>query len=746
MKTLWEYKKLIFFFLIIVLIVVAAFQVEIRFKGQETTAPVENTGGTRQELKEDLPNQADFETVAENDHLILKFDDTFGHFEVEDKRNGNEYRSYPNPEQWENETIGGIWKDHIRSPIMFQYMDFSSSRSRPRESNFVTEGGDVQNIKKIENGIEFTLNMPGTGFTVPVRLRIDDDFVETTVIDSELTESNFSLIWLRLYPMFGAEHSEDPNGYMVIPDGSGALISFNEDSSNLNRVYHTKMYGRDYSFQDESSSRMNATAPVFGIQSDNKGFLAVIHEGEEYSELYASPGGVFSDYNWVTAQMRYRQTFFQTTNENTGDGFITYNKEEPFQADRSIRYHLLNEGQTDYVGMASRYRQHLMEVRGMERITNEDQKIPLHISFIGGATERGLVNDRYVTATSTSDAMQIVQKLYGLGVEKMSVTYLGWQQNGYASYGGLFPVEQRMGGTEGMKKFIQFAHSLDIPVYLQAGYMFNNTGGDGFVRRYHGARNLGGELLARGNFFNSFSMVSQQFLEQTVNKDLDEYEKLDADGIQFEYTGRYLNTDYNTNYGANRKEAKELHHRIFSTVQERLGSVQARSVNAFAFDTVDHIVELEDDYSFDLFSENRIPFLQIALHGLVSYTSEYANDREQYQTNFLRDLEYGALPAYIFTEATMDELMNAYDIWYTNPHFADWQEVAVQEYQQANQALGDVQDQFIVGHRTLTDGVNETTYENGKRIIVNYNKNPYSVDGIQVPAKDFIILERGKQQ
>lgn len=225
---------------------------------------------------------------------------------------------------------------------------------------------------------------------------------------------------------------------------------------------------------------------------------------------------------------------------------------------------------------------------------------------------------------------------------------------------------------------------------------------------------------------------------------MDVYEALGVDGLRMDHVGTYLNSDYNTKYGGTREEVKRYQQQMFHDVKERLGSVQGMASNAYTFGAVDHIHYVSDDYSFDLFSKGRVPFLQIALHGLIPYSSNYANDREQFRANFLRDIEYGALPAYIFTHATADELIGAYDVYYNNPNFDVWVDEAVKEYQRFNEVFGELQDLFIIGHRTVSDGVNETIYENGTRIIVNYNKNPYIAEDVHVPAEDFIVIEGGE--
>ena len=156
---------------------------------------------------------------------------------------------------------------------------------------------------------------------------------------------------------------------------------------------------------------------------------------------------------------------------------------------------------------------------------------------------------------------------------------------------------------------------------------------------------------------------------------------------------------------------------------------------------VDHIYALTDDYSYDLFSQEAVPFAQIALHGLVTYTSQYINEREEYTTQFLKDLEYGTVPSFIFTHEPTEALRFSYGLRLFSTEASGWENEAVQQYQIFNEVLGDVQDQFIVNHRKLANNVYETTYENGKRIIVNYSQTrSYVADGVTVEPRGYAVI------
>ena len=52
-----------------------------------------------------------------------------------------------------------------------------------------------------------------------------------------------------------------------------------------------------------------------------------------------------------------------------------------------------------------------------------------------------------------------------------------------------------------------------------------------------------------------------------------------------------------------------------------------------------------------------------------------------------------------------------------------------------------MQGQKITAHEKLADKVYATTYEDGTRVIVNYNKTAVSAAGQTVNARDFVVVK-----
>jgi len=55
--------------------------------------------------------------------------------------------------------------------------------------------------------------------------------------------------------------------------------------------------------------------------------------------------------------------------------------------------------------------------------------------------------------------------------------------------------------------------------------------------------------------------------------------------------------------------------------------------------------------------------------------------------------------------------------------------------------LAPLANQFIVAHARLAEGVYETVYEDGTRVVVNYNESPTVLESATVPALDFVVVQ-----
>lgn len=699
-----------------------------------------------------LPDEDTFKKVAENNKLILKANKDTGHFIVENKESKKVLRSFPSPENWESGNTADVWRTHLLSPFMFTYVEFNIRKDVVKESNYLNQGGE-STFKEIEDGFRIDYTMPNVGFTIPVEVKLGEDFVETKILGDEIIDDvakeekdpKSRLVSLKLFPFLGSDTSDNEEGYLLLPDGPGALVKFEQNRANSNNIYTERIYGEDiaFSINNAQTSRQSVKMPIFGIKSNHQTFLGVVREGDVYASIQAAPSETLTHYNWVTAEHLFRYKFFQPTNRRSATGFYTYSNDMQRET-RSIRYYVVDGDDPTYVDMAERYREYLMDEYELSKV-EEQEHIALQLSLLGGGTKSGFIRDSFLAMTETDQAKKIVNELNSSGIDRMDIQYLGWQRGGYDNSGGHFPVAKKLGGNDGMKEFIDFANNKGFQVYLDtSSYTFNNTNKDGFRPNRDGLRDLSSTII-KGYSFWDHVWVSPKFMQKVIEKDFKKAKELNTNGYLYgDGIGHLLSTDYNDNYQTSRQETMEIQQDIIQKTKEEIGKVRIDDANFYGLANINHITNMDSEYSYDLFVDDTVPFAQIALHGLITYSLDYANMSKATNDIFLKGIEYGALPSFILTYGQSHDIVESRSLRrFYSTYYKDWEEEIVTQYQNYNEALADVQDQFIVDHEKVNDGVFVTTYENGKRVYVNYNSRPYVNDGLVVEAESFAIEEGG---
>ncbi len=205
-------------------------------------------------------------------------------------------------------------------------------------------------------------------------------------------------------------------GYIFVPDGSGAIIDYEDfydvSGRKQNLTVTLSVYGDDYAYSVPSGfHREQVTMPVYGIVSKepsnvyterssakeklDSGFFAILEEGASLATLNAKFGGVAHHLSSVYASYEpYPSDVYTTAATGTASSSYTIVSDSKYTGSYVTRYVML--GDTDlglasgaefypatYVGMASYYRDYLKargEISALENVSND---LPLYIEALG---------------------------------------------------------------------------------------------------------------------------------------------------------------------------------------------------------------------------------------------------------------------------------------------------------------------------------------------------------------------------
>jgi hypothetical protein len=116
-----------------------------------------------------------------------------------------------------------------------------------------------------------------------------------------------------------------------------------------------------------------------------------------------------------------------------------------------------------------------------------------------------------------------------------------------------------------------------------------------------------------------------------------------------------------------------------------------------------------------------VPFMQLVLHGYVSYSGPAINMSFDPELALLRNMEFGAAPAFMLAYGEIAELKDTpYSAFYSVDYHA-WRQIMADMYRRYAQIYRGLANIPMERHDRLAEGVYMTTYANGVRVLVNYN-------------------------
>lgn len=578
----------------------------------------------------------------------------------------------------------------------------------------------------------------------------------------------YPLTSIALLRYFGAADSET-QGYIIVPDGCGALINFNNGKANA-LPYSGDVYGRDYTMAPIVEYTINLETqvylPIFGAKQQDKAFLAIIESGDAIARLSAEVAGMRDSYNKVWASFSTIpnvRVHMLAEGEQIGLRRLAINmyQSRHYQDDMSIRYCFLNENHASYAGMARHYQEYLADRYNLTRL-GETTSIPMLLEIIGGIEKiepvLGVSRKTIKPITTFSQVESIIEQYLNRGIDQLTVRYSGWLKGGLDH---IFPtkisLENKLGTEQQFAELIANLQAKNIDFYpnLSLINVYKNSIFDDFIGFRDTARFLNRKVAILSSFDIStylplsnqeFSLLSPAQFPRVVDSFLASYLRFDHLGLSLDSLGRQLYADYRVNPDnlINRQQSKEIVVDQLTKIKEHRLSLMSVGTNVYMLPFTDFIVGAPSYSRNYEIIDYSIPFYQMVMRSYINYAGEPGNLAQRPADYMLKLLETGAVPYYMLCYADAVEIKaSQFDRLFSinhDDHFAD----IVSMYNTVNQILQPLWHQRIVDHTALAVDVYRTTYEGGTSIIVNYNSNSVNVLDMEVPGHGYRIITGGE--
>jgi hypothetical protein len=639
------------------------------------------------------------------------------------------------------------------------YTDYSSDQMKIK-NNFTgsTKKNGVK-FEKINNGFRVTYSFAGEdGFSIPLNITLGENYLSAQIDVDNIKEDKNIIYSMDLLPYFGAGNSSD-KGYIFIPDGSGAIINFNNNKSNV-ETYKEAIYGRDVTFASNQNpvKRENIKLPVFGIKNGENSFIAVVDKGESQGSISANVSGIKSSYNNAFTSFDVRK-FDSFTVGQSGASIKTtrlFEKGKSKIDGCKINYYLLQGAQSDYVGMAKTYRDYLIKEKGLK--TSADIKPQMYLDLYGAVRKQksivGIPLNIVQPLTTYNDAVNILKDLKKSKVSDIVLNYHDWYSD---SVDSKIPTSasaiSKLGGSKGLKELISYSKDNNVKLYPQVDFLEILNGKVNYLKTFNQAKTLGVIPVSvfdyrLSTYFKDvdkpvYSLIAPNNLSKVMSSFNKSYKKYEINGIGLDTISSMVYSDFSKDNASTRPETETKWIAALKLMKEEIGSVEASAPNAYALPYVDYIMDVPSDSSHYYIEDEAIPFYQMVIRGVKPYTIEALNFSADRNDQLLKAIEMGANPYYSWIGEDTSVLKGTkYDKLYS-ADYKSWMSSAVSDFETFKNVYAKIQNSTIDKHEKLANGVFRTTYSNGVSIVVNYSNDEYWLGNTIVAPKKYIIKEGG---
>lgn len=594
-------------------------------------------------------------------------------------------------------------------------------------------------------------------FKVAIDYRLTEDGLKATVINDSIFESGgYIITGISLLPNFGAA-SKDDEGYFVIPDGSGAIMNFNNGKTYV-PPYSKRYYGLDLALLPEvkPEAREELLLPLFGIvnQSKESGVLAIIEKGAPQATLQASVSSSTSSYNRIGTRFAIRESELSLF-VNRGERYFiaTYTK-DPIATDFVIEYQIVDSERANYVGLAKQYRDYLIKHHGLEKRDYTTQTV-LNITILGMyETQEFFLGIPYKTTrtlTTFEQAQAIIEDFKQKGMTDINLIYNGWfndsLEHEIASH---IKVNRIMGGKKGLNHLKDYLDAQSIDLYPLMNIMYSSGYRKAFDRYRYTAKHINGKasMLNEYNFATKLRdpskelnyILSPRYYRALVDEMMKEYEKLSLDAIGFNDLGAYVSGHYNRRKDViYRSEA--IHYQL--EVLEKLSQnyrLLMHSPLGFAAPYASLILELPIEATKYPILDESIPFYQLVFSGYIDYSSISVNENNELgdDYHFLKAIETGSNLGFILSYQDSSVLLNTDFNYYYSVNYRNWLDRAVAMVEELNRLK--IHESPLVYHEIIAPDVVKVAYENGQTFVINYRLQPFTYEDQVIESRGYIQI------
>ena len=557
-------------------------------------------------------------------------------------------------------------------------------------------------------------------YKVAIEYQLTEGGIKCSIINNSIYESDpryYPLFQIDILPYFTSvinqvevdEHKYTTNGYMIIPDGSGAIISLNNGKQEYNQ-YSKRVYSTDlaYGYKVKQEETNDILLPMFGLTKNRINDINNNRIQNAYQVVVRASTG--ASQTSITSQVSlfidsYNRTFMSTTFRESqlvtiGTGYyakdITKFTTDYVRVDTVIDYYFSSSETKDfnYADVAKFYQDVLLKegvISKAKADTTDQTVVNAEVLGIYDYTTNflGIVYDGHDTLTTLDQSIEIMDDLKKWGAEELNLIYRGWRKAGLVnetfdnmSFGN------KLGSKKSYKNFVKYIKENSVTLYPVTSFIEINKYKESYGKSRYSTRDVSSEYTVKypydlaSNVYdkkqNAVYTLSPRFFATFANKLAKNYKKSNPEltGMSFEKLGSAIVGDYKKYHIFYRYNSVAEQLKVFDTLYAQgITDINLNAPYEYAIKYASNVTNLPYESTLYEVFDYSIPLYQLIFSGYVDYSGLAINqyDEQGIMQHLMNIFKTGSNVHFIFSYDSSSELIQTDYNYYYYTEYSKWE-------------------------------------------------------------------------
>lgn len=328
----------------------------------------------------------------------------------------------------------------------------------------------------------------------------------------------------------------------------------------------------------------------------------------------------------------------------------------------------------------------------------------------------------------------IVNELKSAGVDKAQLCLIGWNKSGHdGRYPQIFPVEEKLGGEEGLRDLISYAQAKGYQIVCHTNSTDCYSIAEDFsenivIHKKDGSLEYEETPWSGGRMYHLCPKKAVEF----AKRDLPKIAELGFKGIHYidVMSVISLRKCYHPEHPVHQGETAEIYREIANECKKLFGGFASEGVFDFSSDYLDYGLYVAFGDNKKTLFDKEVPLWPMVYNGIITSnpSTTTVNYPIKHPKNRLKLIEFGGRPSFYFYSKFMTnpgrdvDWLGKEDMECDDDEALKGAVACIKEAYEEYKSRRYLQYEFIVKHEEVEQNVYEVTYSDGSILKVDYRE------------------------